>query len=799
MKTTLPSDQKSQPYFYTKPALVLSPALPDVTEDAKKRATAEALMAPVNVDGVKISDSMRDNHFTQEIFAEPVITDLGDTYEREKIAEWLVDHDTNPPDNEKLENKKLRPNKDKLKDVNQLLDEHPALRDSDELYLPRGWAKELEQACVEGKLDVIKRWCDRDRRLGSWTFAFEEKEYQAYQGKTMLHLACAKGTVEAVNHLITIEEKRAEGLGLLLLLKKDSTDKLPIHYAMTPDRDPRLMRQLASQMGKHLADVPAVDLPTPTGEKLRQMTALHLAAMNNDVETLKTLLARKVDLTIKDSQGNTALHAAVACGAIEAIALLIEAGASAEVENDAHQTPEIVGVACDQTAAVAALQKSVAELAKKQQGQLQQAGPVGLALLQMQQMMMQLQTVIKTQAAEIKELRATIQEQDKVIKQQQAEQIDRLAEGMTMESSQLRAELQGQRTSLRHVKKQLDHVTTPKKRIHTWEVMKYINTPHSLRNILIDELPKNPLIRKIRVTLFDEKESKSEYKADRILNIRPDSIAILQDGQIVSAQSSGSLGIQIWDGITGNSRPEFMDNNIRTFKVVGSPDGKLMIGSHVNRGGFQVTVYKNIATRTPITSVQLNEPINMKVTQIVFLPNDKIAVSFLSNQMQYPSSIAILDIATSATRFIRIHKEKTYGGEWLDASVLLALPNGQLVSDDSMVPNTLKIWNTEKLTCVTTLIAEGKPTCLVAFPDGRFASTDGNSVIQIWDITKNSCVTKLTGTGKIQALAVLPNGQLVCGGTDGSIKIWDAVKKTCVTTLIGHTNAITTLTVLPEV
>ncbi len=188
MKTTVPSDQKNQPYFYTKPALVLSPPLPDVTEDAKKRPIAEALMAPVKVT-VDISDSIQDGHFTEEIFAEPVITEAGDTYEREKIAEWFIDHDTNPLNNEKLDSKKLLPNNAKLREVNRFLDANPTVRDSDELYLPRGWVKELEQACVEGKLDVIKRWCDRDRRLGSWTFAFEEKEYYCLTGNTDASLA----------------------------------------------------------------------------------------------------------------------------------------------------------------------------------------------------------------------------------------------------------------------------------------------------------------------------------------------------------------------------------------------------------------------------------------------------------------------------------------------------------------------------------------------------------------------------------------------------------------------------------
>ncbi len=249
---------------------------------------------------------------SKQIFAEPVFTTAGDTYEGEAIKNWLEKYNTNPLDNAELTNKALFPNNDKLRDVNKFLDKYPELRNSDELYLPRHWVKELETACINNKLTDIQRFCGRDPRLGSWTFTFEEKEYAAYKGKTMLHLACAQGTAKAIDYLIAIEEKRAEGLGLLLLLKKDNDGKLPIHYAMARAQDPQIMRKLATQMGKHLAKVAPEN----------KITALHLAAMNDDIATVSILLEQKADLTAKDNQGNTPLFAAIACGADKAAALL---------------------------------------------------------------------------------------------------------------------------------------------------------------------------------------------------------------------------------------------------------------------------------------------------------------------------------------------------------------------------------------------------------------------------------------------------------------------------------------------
>ncbi len=64
------SEQKyEQPYFIGREPLKLPTALPDVTGDAKKRETAEALMKPATVE-VEIPSRLIDSHFEEEIFAD---------------------------------------------------------------------------------------------------------------------------------------------------------------------------------------------------------------------------------------------------------------------------------------------------------------------------------------------------------------------------------------------------------------------------------------------------------------------------------------------------------------------------------------------------------------------------------------------------------------------------------------------------------------------------------------------------------------------------------------------------------
>lgn len=151
--TTRPQDTKS-----TAPALALLKALP------LGDATVAALLKPVKTT-ITIKPRYRDTAFADEIFAEPYSCETGDIYEWEQISHWLKTRNTNPKTNEKLENKKLRPAKDKQEDVQEFLDENPELRDSEELYLPRHWIKELEQACQEGDTAAIKRLAERDKRL----------------------------------------------------------------------------------------------------------------------------------------------------------------------------------------------------------------------------------------------------------------------------------------------------------------------------------------------------------------------------------------------------------------------------------------------------------------------------------------------------------------------------------------------------------------------------------------------------------------------------------------------------------
>jgi ankyrin repeat protein len=73
-------------------------------------------------------------------------------------------------------------------------------------------------------------------------------------------------------------------------------------------------------------------------------TPLHYAALENDVEQVKALLAQGVDPNVGDQLGFTALHFSAQQGAVEACRALLDAGAEVDPVNSYGNTPLFVAV-----------------------------------------------------------------------------------------------------------------------------------------------------------------------------------------------------------------------------------------------------------------------------------------------------------------------------------------------------------------------------------------------------------------------------------------------------------------------
>lgn len=68
-------------------------------------------------------------------------------------------------------------------------------------------------------------------------------------------------------------------------------------------------------------------------------TPLHYAAWCNDWRTIRRLVAKGLDVNVRDSIGETPLHGAAACGSRTALRVLLQSGAYVDVVSSDGMTP----------------------------------------------------------------------------------------------------------------------------------------------------------------------------------------------------------------------------------------------------------------------------------------------------------------------------------------------------------------------------------------------------------------------------------------------------------------------------
>ena len=130
---------------------------------------------------------------------------------------------------------------------------------------------------------------------------------------------------------------------------------------------------------------------------------------------------------------------------------------------------------------------------------------------------------------------------------------------------------------------------------------------------------------------------------------------------------------------------------------------------------------------------------------------------------------------------------------------LLRLAYQRRVSNNFLKRNTL-------LVPVVTLNGHaGRVISVMAFADGRLASSGGDSTVRVWDLGKpdgERCVATLKGhTDWVTSVAVLADGRLASSSEDGTVKVWNLSLpdgQQCVATLNGHYRWTKCVTEMPD-
>lgn len=200
-----------------------------------------------------------------------------------------------------------------------------AKADSNASYLSR---TPLHAAASSGNLNIVKMLMD---------FHVELNVVVPKSGETPLHLAASRGHLQTVKWLV-------EGLDA-------SDDELHIYESLVPQSyyqawTENLLTDSASTRrssrgtdAKYFAQESMCKLQSLCGRyadinmRTREgRTALHLAASNGHVPTMRFLLQTGADINLVDNNGNTALRLAAENGHLKAVKLLLTAGA--ELDSD---------------------------------------------------------------------------------------------------------------------------------------------------------------------------------------------------------------------------------------------------------------------------------------------------------------------------------------------------------------------------------------------------------------------------------------------------------------------------------
>ena len=84
-----------------------------------------------------------------KIMLDPVLAADGETYEREEIERWLLDHATSPKTSETLAHKNLLPNNATRRGIASFLQTYPELWQTDEIYTSENLKRHLLAAVEE--------------------------------------------------------------------------------------------------------------------------------------------------------------------------------------------------------------------------------------------------------------------------------------------------------------------------------------------------------------------------------------------------------------------------------------------------------------------------------------------------------------------------------------------------------------------------------------------------------------------------------------------------------------------------
>jgi len=101
--------------------------------------------------------------------------------------------------------------------------------------------------------------------------------------------------------------------------------------------------------------------------------------------------------------------------------------------------------------------------------------------------------------------------------------------------------------------------------------------------------------------------------------------------------------------------------------------------------------------------------------------------------------------------------------------------------------HTIKVWDTERLECKSTMTCNADVRELLLH-NRKLYSGCGGGTIQVWDIDKQECAQTVRKHADDVLALKMAAGRLFSGSSDGTIKVWDIDSLECLDTFTGHSN-----------
>ncbi len=271
----------------------------------------------------------------KKIMLDPVIADDGETYEREVIEAWLLEHKTSPYSGEVLESTHLIPNNGLRRQITRFLDDNPTLWESDSVYVSKRLTDGLISAVKACNLAEVKRLITIDKRLLT----------KALTGDQHLLRLSLHSTPEILSAVV-------EALG----------DKLADLPEMKTDVGVSFFRIAAQSLGTPGAEITQTALKWGETEVQEQFAY----GIQNDLAVVRACLDLGANIESADTDGSRPLHLAVTRGDSRLAQLLVERGADRAALNAAGHSALHLAVMTKKIAMVSVLVKT--ESADKDKG-----------------------------------------------------------------------------------------------------------------------------------------------------------------------------------------------------------------------------------------------------------------------------------------------------------------------------------------------------------------------------------------------------------------------------------------------